>query len=99
MKTVPQILEKGAKTFRERQKSYGPSYRRFGKLMMSLFPDGIEIKDEETWVRFGILAQISTKLMRYAETLNHEDSAHDMCVYSAILEEVTQQPIRKRTKK
>jgi hypothetical protein len=37
--------------------------------------------------------------MRYAETLNHEDSAHDMCVYAAILEEVTQKPITKRKAK
>lgn len=87
-------LEIGAKTFQERNKKYGDSYLTFGAVMASLFPAGLVIAagDVDAFNRLGIYVQIISKCCRYATSLNvggHEDSAHDIMVYGAMLQEVT----------
>jgi hypothetical protein len=87
-------LQDGATTFRKRQAVYGPSYHQFGFLMNGLFPNGLHIKsnDISSFNRLGIIVQIATKLLRYSASLTkggHADSAHDMMVYAAMLEELT----------
>lgn len=92
MKTVPQILTDAAKTFAERNAVYGDNYKNFGWAMHAMFPDGLTIDNVESWNRLGILVQVVSKVTRYAaafENGGHQDSAHDACVYSAMLEELT----------
>ena len=87
-------LETGLGTFRERNQKYGDSYLTFGSVMASLFPQGLNIAsgDADAFNRLGIYVQIISKCCRYAASINdggHEDSAHDIMVYGAMLQEVT----------
>jgi uncharacterized protein YeaC (DUF1315 family) len=93
-RSVPKILEAGAKTYKERHDMYGDNYKRFGKILMELFPEGIHITNAEEASCLNLLIQIQGKITRYAEMLSigrggHVDSAHDACVYAAMLESIT----------
>ena len=91
-KTAPDILEEASKTFAERHKLYGPNYRKFGRVMTSMFPNGLELKTEDDFNRFNMFTQVVGKMTRYGECMTrggHQDSAHDAIVYSAMLEEMT----------
>jgi hypothetical protein len=88
---APDILEMGAATYRERNKTYGDSYKQFGHVMQALFPDGMHITTEEDWNRAGILVMIIGKITRMSPSLfrqPHIDSIHDIMVYAAMLEEI-----------
>lgn len=89
--TVPEIFEDNIKTYKERQATYGPTYRQYGQIMMGLFPKGVTVSDIETWNRLGVVQACVTKLARYCNNLDHIDSAHDLSVYAAILEELTRE--------
>lgn len=89
---APEILEAGAATFRARNAAYGNDYHRFGELMQAMFPGGIEPQDEAGWSRLGVFVMCLGKLGRYAaqfERGGHRDSAHDLMVYAAMLQELT----------
>lgn len=91
---APDHLERGAATFRERNALYGDNYLEFGKAMDACFPKGLQIVsgDVESYNRLGIFVQCLAKLTRYGQNLvegGHKDSAHDLMVYAAMLEEVT----------
>jgi len=87
--TVPEIFQENIKTFKERQAVYGDTYKQYGYIMIGLFPNGICIKDADKWNRLGVVQACVTKLARYCHNLDHIDSAHDLSVYAAILEELT----------
>lgn len=92
---APENLEAGAKTFRERNAIYGDNYLEFGKVCSAMFPNGLHIGagDHKSFSRLGIFIQCISKLTRYAGNLEpggHQDSAHDLMVYAAMLEEVTE---------
>lgn len=87
-------LEAGAATFKQRNETYGNSYLTFGAVMAAMFPHGLNIDagNTEAFNRLGIFVQIVGKCCRYATSLadgGHPDSAHDIMVYGAMLEEVT----------
>jgi hypothetical protein len=91
---APDLLEAGASTFRERNAVYGDNYLQWGAICAAMFPDGITIpaSDEQAFNRLGVFVQCLHKLTRYASTFNaggHQDSAHDLMVYAAMLEELT----------
>jgi hypothetical protein len=81
-------LGEAMNTFRERSKVYGKNYLQHGKVMMALFPNGMELKTEEDWNRFGIINMIVSKLTRYSQSWPsaHIDSIHDLGVYAFMLE-------------
>lgn len=89
------LLSEGAKTFAQRNQTYGDSYLNFGKAMAGMFPKGLRIEpgDADSFARLGIFVQIVGKACRYATPLSrgkgHIDSARDIMVYGAILEEIT----------
>lgn len=90
--TPAQLLAAGAETFAKRNGLYGDSYLVFGQVMVAMLPGGIELSGEEAFNRFGVFAQCVGKLTRYAANLQaggHQDSAHDLCVYAAMLESIT----------
>lgn len=73
---------------------YGEVYKQFGSVLMSLFPQGINIEPHETnkATRLGVIVQIVTKLSRYCAQFDeggHEDSAMDGTNYFAMLKSVT----------
>lgn len=91
---APELLDAAAKTFRERNAVYGDNYLRFGNAFLAIFPGNKlpPITTHQDMDRLQIMMQILNKLTRYAEQLHvggHQDSARDMCVYAAMLEEVT----------
>ena len=93
-KRAPDFLEDGAATFRERNAIYGDTYLEFGRMCAAIFPEGIQVEpgDIDGFNRLGVLVQAIGKIARYGANLNkggHQDSAHDLMVYAAMLEEVT----------
>ena len=99
-KTVPEILIDAAQTYEERNKVYGDTYKNFGGAMAAAFPNGLVVKTADDWNRIGLLVQIMGKITRYAaqfENGGHIDSAHDACVYSAMLEELTREHTAERS--
>lgn len=92
IETVPGILRACADTFEERSKLWGDSYKEAGAVMRALLPNGIELDTAEDWSRFLVFCHVINKVKRYAENLSrggHQDSAHDLVVYAAMLEELT----------
>lgn len=96
---VPDILEAGAETFRERNAVYGDTYKNFGPALLAVFGGEVPaIVTENAAARMGLVVQCLGKLTRYCaqfEHGGHVDSAHDLCVYAAMLEEMTNEKPRK----
>lgn len=88
---VPEYMERGAQTYRDRQKQYGDNYKNYGTMMQGLFPNGLTISSREDWNRLGIIHNCVTKLGRYCNNIHtgHQDSAHDLGVYAFMLRELT----------
>jgi hypothetical protein len=82
------LLRKQARTYQERRAAYGPSEQRFADIAMAMFPQGLLLRERTTWVRWGLLQQIISKLARYTYDFNepHVDSIHDIGPYSSMLE-------------
>lgn len=94
--SVAGVLRAAADTFEERQKEYGNNYREPFALVMKGLQSAAnfwpEDMTENDWSRWGLLTQIAYKITRYASQFmsgGHIDSAHDVCVYAAMLEELT----------
>lgn len=92
-KRAPDLLSDGEKTFRQRNAVYGDTYLNFGKAAAAMFPNGLKIdSDPEAFNRLANFVQCLGKIMRYASNIEaggHQDSAHDLMVYAAMLEETT----------
>lgn len=91
VKSVPEMLREAADVYEERSAAYGDNYKRFGAIMMLLFPDGIDLSKAEAMCRFGIFVQVVSKVTRYAENFKrngHPDSLIDISVYSQMLREL-----------
>ncbi len=98
---TPELLESAAATFRERNALYGSNYQREGALLLALFPEGgiPAIADAASANRLHVLVACVTKLQRYAHNFHrggHRDSAHDLVVYAAMLEEFTDEQISEK---
>lgn len=90
--SVPEIMAEAAETFKQRNALYGDSYKHFHEVMQVLFPEGLTLKTDDEWRRFGILFYLIGKVVRYCNNFTeggHVDSAHDSGVYSFMLEELT----------
>ena len=93
MSGVAEKLMAGAQTFREKNAQYGDSFNNFAYVMAALFPNGMpDVKGINSVNRMGVFSHVVEKVMRYAAAWNeggHRDSAHDLMVYAAMLEELT----------
>jgi len=95
-KTIPDRLHAAAKTFESRNAIYRDNYKTFGLVMQSLFPEGLTVKSAEEWNRLCLLIAMTGKMTRYTVNFSsggHVDSIHDMTVYAAMLEELTEQEL------
>lgn len=88
---VAEILEDMARTWRERNAVYGDNWAMVGKLMVVMFPKGVQLKetgDYDVWHLFELMI---VKLSRFAISgLQHKDSIHDLAVYAAMVEAIIQ---------
>lgn len=97
LRGVPLLLTEAAETFASRNGTYGDNYRAYGPLMASLFPRGLTVVTPEDWGRLAIVMSCANKLSRYTWASNaagdgvsgHRDSARDLIVFAAMLEELT----------
>lgn len=90
-KSVPDMLRDNAGIYEQRNQLYGDNYKRFGKIMAILFPNGIDLQNADDFNRFGIFVQVVSKITRYAENFSrggHDDSLDDNAVYSMMLKEL-----------
>jgi len=84
--------------FKKKNKAYGDSYIKFGKICDALFPDGLNLKSEKDFILFGLFVPIIGKCIRIANLLFNEkshikddviesvnDSCDDLAIYSQIL--------------
>jgi hypothetical protein len=91
-KDTADILRDMAATAEDRDAAYGKAYERFGEVMRALYPTGMHIDTVGGFVRLGIIVQILNKVVRYThQPQGHKDSAHDLAVYGAMLESVTEE--------
>lgn len=96
--TVPEALRKCADTYEERNAIYGDTYKELGDLMLSLFPEGIRLQTADDFNRFGCFFEMTNKMQRYANSFfqgGHQDSTHDISVYSQMLEELDREASQK----
>ena len=91
MKKVPDMLRDAAAIYEERNKLYGDNYKRFGRIMKELFPQGLKLDGHDDFNRYGVFVQVVSKITRYAENFTrggHADSLDDMAVYAMMLQEL-----------
>lgn len=92
-KRAGEILALGADTYVKRNAMYGNNYKEFGPIMLALFQGSVpELCTPGDVNRMGVFVQCLSKLTRYAagwKNGGHRDSAHDLMVYAAMLEELT----------
>jgi len=90
---VQDLLNEAANTFKERNALYGNNYKDFGAALLACFGGSIpEIKTAEDANRLSLIMNCLGKLGRYCQNFEnggHADSAHDLIVYAAMLEEIT----------
>ena len=94
-------LEQSADLYRYKHTIYGDNYRIIGKVMSTMFPDGITLKSEDDWNRIHLFLLSMVKKTRYANNYNlggHEDSVADDIVYMAILQEIDGECVNKMAK-
>lgn len=90
---VPDLLRKKIETFEAKGKQYKHTYKQFGKVWVALFPDGFKVDTVEQANVFGIYHMLIHKMIRLSGKLQTPselsiDSAQDLQVYAAMLEEL-----------
>jgi hypothetical protein len=91
MKRVSEMLQEASDIYEERNALYGDNYKRFGTIMVELFPMGVVLTEAEDFNRFGVFVQMVSKITRYAEQFpkgGHVDSLIDTSVYATMLREL-----------
>lgn len=85
---VTELLNRMATLYAERNAVYKDNYRKVGKVMDALFPDGITLKGPDAFNRWHLFELSIVKLTRYAnqyEAGGHADSLEDQIVYLAMV--------------
>lgn len=91
---VAQMLTECAGTYDQRNALYGDNYKRFGIIMLGLFPKGLTLRSPDDWNRIGLFVQAMSKVTRYAQNFEkggHDDSLLDSSVYQQMLREVDEE--------
>lgn len=90
MKTVPERLAALGDIYKERNLIYKDNYKHYGKVLLAIFPNGINLQTEEEFNRFALLLHIIDKMTRYANSFHqggHQDSLDDVSIYAQMLRE------------
>lgn len=89
MTTVSDALREAAELYDSRNAQYKDGYKRIGDAMKALFPDGLHIVEASDHTIYHLFQLALIKMMRLASTnFGSVDSARDLIVYAAMLEEV-----------
>ena len=92
---ITDILERAKQTNIDRHKVYADGHEVQGAVMQALFPQGILSRSKQDFTRLYFVQMIVTKLVRYCvawqASIQHQDSIHDLGVYSFLLEGYDQQ--------
>jgi hypothetical protein len=91
-------LEHAKQTFISRNEEYCNAYKSHGATMLTLLPDGIELKTEEDFNRYSAFSTIVGKLRRYGFNFSkggHQDSLTDIAAYAAMLKELDDEKRKK----
>lgn len=91
MTKADEALAKLGELYRQRNVLYKDNYKRFGSIMLGLFPEGLMLKSEGDFNRMALFVHVLTKVTRYATQFDnggHADSLDDLSVYSQMLAEV-----------
>lgn len=86
--------------FRQRNAVYGSTYKDYGRLMVTLFPEPLTLATADDWNRLALYMHVTDKLCRYARQFGsggHVDSLDDVSVYAQMLQEFDQE-VRERKK-
>jgi hypothetical protein len=84
---VPEILERGARTYRQRNAIYGDSWETFRNVMALLFPNGLDLTDPDNILIYNLLSHLVGKVVRFTNSkFKNTDSVHDISVYAAMIE-------------
>jgi len=84
VETVPEILSRLEKLYKDRNAEYGENFRVVGKVIEALFHDPPELFTEQDWNRWHLFELAIVKLTRYVEHYDkggHKDSIEEMIVY------------------
>ena len=73
--------------FASRNAEYGNAFEKHGAVIESFFPDGVALKTEDDFKRFGLVNAIINKMVRYCRNFEHghPDSIADAAVYCHML--------------
>jgi len=86
-----EIIDSAKKTHEERGKQYGEmGWLNHAAVLKAMFPEGLTLKTEEEFGRFALFNLQLTKIIRYSKSIDrggHQDSTHDLGVYSFLLEQ------------
>lgn len=85
-------LRQAQVTFAQRNELYKSNYTNYGAVLAGLFPEGLTLRGAEDWNRLALVFNCANKLSRYTQMMSrggHRDSAQDLIVYAAMLQEVT----------
>ncbi len=87
--TVGERLTDLGVIFESRKPLYGDSYKHMGKVLKSLFPNGLILDSEFSFNRLVTFIQLLMKVNRYAFTIRkgewQPDSLDDLAIYTQIL--------------
>lgn len=86
------VLEEMAELFRERNIKYGDNWEKVGHMFMTLFPNGIEIKTSNDFIKFHFLGWVFGKFSRWVNNGldGSDDSLRDAVVYMAMIQAFAQ---------
>ena len=90
-KTAADILAEASETFRERNAAYKDNAVVVADVMNVLFPNGVKLDSPEDYHMWHLFELIIVKLTRFTNSdLRHTDSIHDLMVYAAMIEPLTE---------
>lgn len=105
--TPVEVMSEAADLYRRKSSrdNYNGNEIRFGRVMNQMYPDGLTIKGEEDWIKYGLFHMVIAKALRLSNTIFGEegdgavekraDNAKDSVVYNAMLASVLENEERK----
>jgi len=70
-----------AKLLVKKEKAYGNAYANLPKILETLYPDGVQVKDYD---KLLFITRVLDKINRIANNDNSEDPFQDICGYSLL---------------
>jgi len=98
---IAERFEALAKINRSQGNLYG-DFKKLGRVLSSIFPEGLTINGEDDWNRLALFIFAVNKQVRYSVNFHrggHGDSLDDVSVYSMMLRNMDEPKKRERKKR